>query len=200
MARFTNQNNNTTASSQSAATPQASNITAIRIARFLFTAGIGFLMVINVQPWLELSKAIAKQITTIPFLDSLVAIPLLGGWIEWLFANIVPILGCILWAIVQLIEVMPMLTESGVPANLKERLESYRWVAYAIETIVCFLRYPPYNGGMAAVLDDAPNWDASLIDWWNLVFFLVTMFGFELCFRVVVTVWQGVRFVKPIAH
>ena len=176
------------------------SLLVIRIARFLFTAGIGFLMIINVQPWLELSKAIAKQITTIPFLDSLVAIPLLGGWLEWIFANIIPILGCILWAIVQLIEVMPMLTESSVPALLKERLGTYRWIAYGIETIVCFLHYPPYNGGMAALIEDAPNWDASLIDWWNLVFFLVTMFGFELCFRVVITIWQGVKFVKPIAH
>lgn len=169
----------------------------LRIARFIFTAGIGFLMLINVQPWLELSRNIAKQITTIPFLDSLVKIPFAGGWIEWIFANIIPILGCILWGIVQLIEVMPMMAESSIPAHLKERLERYRWVAYAIETIVCFLRYPPYNGGMAAVLEDAPNWDSSLIDWWNLVFFLVTMFGFELCFRVVVTVWQGVKFIKP---
>jgi hypothetical protein len=199
MGKFSGNEKNTTTSG-SVSQSETVNITAIRIARFLFTAGIGFLMLINVQPWLELSKAIAKQITTIPFLDSLVAIPLLGGWIEWLFANIIPILGCILWAIVQLIEVMPMLTESGVPANLKERLEGYRWVAYAIETIVCFLRYPPYEGGMDAILSDAPNWDSSLIDWWNLVFFLVTMFGFELCFRVIVTVWQGVRFVKPIAH
>jgi hypothetical protein len=177
-----------------------SNIAAIRIARFLFTAGIGFLMLVNVQPWLELSKAIAKQITTIPFLNSLVSIPLLGGWVEWLVANIVPLLGCILWAIVQLIEVMPMLTESAIPEKLKQRLESYRWVAYTIETIVCFLRYPPYSGGMTAILEDAPNWDASLIDWWNLVFFLVTMFGFELCFRVIVTVWQGIKFVQPISR
>jgi hypothetical protein len=179
---------------------QKASLSAIRIARFLFTVGIGFLMIINVQPWLELSKAIAKQITTVPFLDSLVAIPLLGGWVEWIFANIIPILGCILWAIVQLIEVMPMLTETSIPPHLKERLEKYRWIAYAIETVVCFLRYPPYEGGMTAILEDAPNWDSSLIDWWNLVFFLVTMFGFELCFRVVITIWQGVRFVKPIAH
>ena len=93
-----------------------------------------------------------------------------------------------------------MMAESSIPAHLKERLEQYRWVAYAIETIVCFLRYPPYNGGMAAVLEDAPNWDSSLIDWWNLVFFLVTMFGFELCFRVIITVWQGVSFIKPAAR
>lgn len=177
--------------------PHTSSITAIRIARFLFTAGIGFLMLINVQPWLELSKAIAKQITTIPFLDSLVAIPLLGGWIEWLFANIIPFLGCILWAIVQVIEITPMLLETSMPLLLRARLENYRWVAYSIETIVCFLRYPPYEGGMDAILTDAPNWDASLIDWWNLVFFLVTMFGFELCFRVVITVWQGAKFLKP---
>ena len=199
MGKFSG-NEKTTTTSGSAPKSETSNITAIRIARFLFTAGIGFLMIINVQPWLELSKAIAKQITTIPFLDSLVAIPLLGGWVEWIFANIIPILGCVLWAIVQLIEVMPMLTESSVPANLRERLETYRWVAYTIETIVCFLRYPPYEGGMDAILSDAPNWDSSLIDWWNLVFFLVTMFGFELCFRVIVTIWQGVRFVKPVTH
>lgn len=173
---------------------------AIRIARFLFTAGIGFLMIVNVQPWLELSRNIAKQITTIPFLDSLVSIPLLGGWVEWLTANIIPVLGCILWGIIQLIEVLPMMAESSIPGHLKERLEHYRWVAYAIETIVCFLRYPPYSGGMDAILTDAPNWDSSLIDWWNLVFFLVTMFGFELCFRVMVTVWHGVRFVKPVSH
>lgn len=172
----------------------------LKVARFIFTAGIGFLMLINVQPWLELSRNIAKQITTIPFLDSLVRIPFFGGWVEWTFANIIPILGCILWAILQLIEVMPMLTETSIPAHLRERLERYRWIAYAIETVVCFLRYPPYNGGMAAIVGDAPNWDSSLIDWWNLVFFLVTMFGFELCFRVVITIWQGVRFVKSSAY
>jgi hypothetical protein len=177
-------------------TPAISAFMLGRIIRFLFTAGIGFLMLINVQPWLELSKAIAKQITTIPFLDSLVAIPLLGGWIQWGFVNIVPILGCVLWALVQLIEVLPMLTEDSLPFKLKQRLERYRWVAYAIETIVCFLRYPPYEGGMTTILEDSPNWDVNLIDWWNLVFFLVTMFGFELCFRVVVTIWQGFQSLK----
>ncbi len=193
-------NANTSTNTTTTTELHTGSITAIRIARFLFTAGIGFLMIINVQPWLELSKQIAKQITTIPFLDSLVAIPLLGGWVEWIVANIVPILGCVLWAIVQLIEVMPMLTETSIPSHLKERLESYRWVAYTIETLVCFMRFPPYNGGMTAILEDAPHWDSSLINWWNLVFFLVTMFGFELCFRVVVTVWQGVKFVKPITE
>lgn len=167
--------------------------TLISSARFLFSMGIGFLCLINVQPWLELARQIAKQVTAIPFLDSLVAIPLLGGWIEWLAANIISVLGCVLWAIVQLIEVMPMLTENMISIKLKERLEKYRWIAYAIETIVCFLRYPPYSGGIEAILEDSPNWDSSLIDWWNLVFFLITMFGFELCFRVIVTVWQGLK-------
>jgi hypothetical protein len=195
MARFsTNPQNNQTSANPPINSQGVNAIALGRTARLLFTAGIGFLMLINVQPWLELSKAIAKQITTIPFLDSLVAIPLLGGWIEWLFANIIPILGCVLWAIIQLIEVLPMLTEG--PADLKERLSQYRWVAYAVECLVCFLRYPPYEGGMTAILEDSPNWDTSLLDWWNLVFFVVTMFGFELCFRVVATIWQGVRIKK----
>lgn len=173
-----------------------SNTTLVRTAKFLFTAGIGYIMLINVQPWLELSKAIASQISTIPFLDSLVAIPLLGGWIEWFFANIIPILGMVLWGLVQLIEVLPMMADDSLPLNLKERLEGYRWMAYSIEAFVCFLRYPPYEGGMDTLMMDAPNWDAALIDWWNLAFFVITMFGFELCFRVVATVWQGTRYVK----
>lgn len=180
-------------------TKQSNNaFTLGRIAKFLLTAGIGFLMLINVQPWLDFSRAIAKQITTIPFLDSLVMIPLLGGWIEWIFANLIPILGVVLWGIVQIIEVLPMLVDQ--PQDLKERLNQYRWVAYAIETFVCFFRYPPYVGGMEAVLDDAPHWDTSLIDWWNLVFFLVTMFSFEVCFGVILTIWQGVKFIKPATH
>lgn len=200
-----------------------------RIFLILFTMGIGFLMLMNVQPWLQLAEQLTLQITIIPFLDSLVKIPLLGGWIEWFAVNIARFLGLTLWGIVQFIEVIPMLVNdpqilegwieawqnrsyevkgdgSGVdrlkkqynkiPSDWMESLSKYRGYAYAIETIVCFLRFPPYEGGMAAILEDAPNWDASLIDWWNLVFFVITMFGFEICFRVVARLWQGVRYVN----
>jgi hypothetical protein len=200
-----------------------------RMFLILFTMGIGFLMLMNVQPWLQLAEQLTKQITIIPFLDSLVKIPLLGGWIEWFAVNIARFLGLTLWGIVQFIEIIPMFVKdpevlknwieawqnrvyelgkgnpavegikkafNNIPEDWMQRLYKYRGYAYAIETIVCFLRFPPYEGGMAAILEEAPNWDASLIDWWNLVFFIITMFGFEVCFRVVATLWQGVRYVN----
>lgn len=170
-----------------------------RIFLFLFTMGIGFLMLMNVQPWLQLAEQLTKQITIIPFIESLVKIPFLGGWIEWFALNIARILGLVLWGIVQFIEVIPMLvkdpqilegwieawnnrayevrgdgssvdrlkkTYNSIPSDWVESLNKYRAAAYAVETVVCFLRFPPYEGGMAAVLDDMPNWDSNLIDWW----------------------------------
>jgi hypothetical protein len=53
------------------------------------------------------------------------------------------------------------------------------------------MRFPPYEGGTAAFFEDFFQWDWYLIDWWNLIFFLVTMTGFEICVGVVLTVLQG---------
>ncbi len=82
------------------------------VGRFLAWSGIGFVGLLNVQPWIELAKQISKQLTNIPFLDSLIKIPFLGGWIEWVFLNIVAILGIVLWGITQYIEVLPMIVNN----------------------------------------------------------------------------------------
>jgi hypothetical protein len=149
------------------------------IAEFLILFGIGFIGLLNVQPHIELAKEIAKELTNIPFLDSLVQIPFLGGWIQFIFFNLVPILGIVLWGLTQLAEIMPIIIE-----NPSQRLQTYRWIAYGYETIICFLRFPPYEGGVSAVFEDFLRWDVNLIDWWVLVLFLVTMFSFELIYVV----------------
>lgn len=158
------------------------------IAGFLIVAGIGFVGLLNVQPHIELAKQIAKQLTNIPFLDSLIQIPFLGGWIEFIFLNLVAILGIVLWGLTQLAEILPMLVE-----NPSRRLQTCRWVAYAYESIVCFLRFPPYEGGVSAFFDDFWRWDTNLIDWWILVLFLVTMFSFELIFVVAKEIKSNLR-------
>lgn len=149
------------------------------IAKFLIWSAIGFVGLLNVQPWIELARQISKQLTNIPFLDSLVQIPFLGGWIEWGFLNIIPILGIVLWGITQLMEVLPMIVSNPTPEIIR-----YRWIAYGFEAIIVFLRFPPYEGGIEAIIEDFPNYDASLIDWWLLVLFLVTMFSFEAIFQL----------------
>ncbi len=82
--------------------------------------------------------------------------------------------------ITQYMEVLPMMVK-----NPSESIVRYRWLAYGFEAIICFLRFPPYEGGVNAVIEDAPNWDASLIDWWLLVLFVVTMFSFEAVFALI---------------
>jgi hypothetical protein len=53
------------------------------------------------------------------------------------------------------------------------------------------MRFPPYQGGTSAFFDDFFQWDWYLIDWWNLIFLLVTMTGFEICVGVAITMLQG---------
>ncbi len=160
------------------------------ITRWVFIIGMGFLLVINAQPWMELAARIAPTLTKIPFMGSLVKIPFLGGWIQWAVGEIVSILGTILCITIQIIEILPIMVE-GASSELKKKLNTYRWIAYAIEFCVCFMRFPPYQGGTSAFFDDFFQWDWYLIDWWNLIFFLVTMTGFEICVGVALTILQG---------
>jgi hypothetical protein len=149
-----------------------------RVSRVIFIGGMVFLVVINAQPWMELAKRIVPTLTNIPFVDTLVKIPFLGGWVEWILREMTSILGLLLCGTIQIIEIMPMLKPNS-PV-----LKKLRAAAYAIEFLVCFLRFPPYQGGTAAFLEDFGRWDTYLIDWWNLVFFIVTMTGFEIAVKV----------------
>lgn len=173
-------------------TPQTAAQTSValqnigRVTRVIFIGGMVFLVIINAQPWMELARKIVPTITTIPFLESLVKIPFLGGWIQWAVKEMTSILGLLLCGTIQIIEIMPMLNSSPV-------LKRLRAVAYGIEFLVCFLRFPPYQGGTAGFLEDFGRWDAYLIDWWNLVFFIVTMTGFEIAVKVGLTILQSMN-------
>ena len=158
-----------------------------RATRVIFIGGMVFLIIINAQPWMELARRIVPTITTIPFLESLVKIPFLGGWVQWAVKEMTSILGLLLCGTIQIIEIMPMLK----PNN--QALKNLRAAAYAIEFLVCFLRFPPYQGGTAAFFEDFGRWDAYLIDWWNLVFFIVTMTGFEIAVKVGITILQNLN-------
>jgi hypothetical protein len=164
-----------------------------RITRWVFFTGMGFLLIINAQPWMELAARIAPTLTKIPFIGSLVKIPFLGGWIQWALGEIVSILGTVLCITIQIVEILPMMVE-GTP-EFNKKLDTYRWIAYGIEFCVCFMRFPPYQGGTSAFFEDFFRWDWYLIDWWNLIFFVVTMTGFEICVGVVLTILQGMA--KP---
>lgn len=172
----------------------------VKIIGFCILGGLGYLMLLNVQPWLEVAELAAKEIKILPFQDTLVSIPFLGGLILWTIVNGAKILAIFLWGIVNGLESLPFFieTEFGnrVPEIIKKDLNTYRLIAYVTETIVCWVRYPTYSGGWSAVVSDFPNFDMALIDWNNAVVFLLAIAGFELCLQVSKRIWLIMKTMK----
>lgn len=86
--------------------------------KFVFFAGkiaatalIGWLMLLNAQPWLKFADMAAPMIGTIPFFSTLVKIPYLGGWIEFASANLAAITGVSAWGLIQFCEILPIVLD-----------------------------------------------------------------------------------------
>ena len=172
----------------------------IKIIGFCILGGLGYLMLLNVQPWIDVAELAAKEIKILPFQDTLVSIPFLGGLILWCIVNGSKILAIFLWGIVNGLESLPFFIETSfgnkVPEWIKKDLNTYRLVGYVTETIVCWVRYPTYIGGWGAVVSDFPNFDMALIDWNNLVVFLLAILGFELCLQAAKRIWALMKVLK----
>ncbi len=81
---------------------------AFTAGKIVGTAAIGWLMLLNAQPWLKFADMTAPMIGTIPFFNALVKIPYLGGWIEFASANLAAIIGVSAWGLIQFCEILPM--------------------------------------------------------------------------------------------
>lgn len=80
----------------------------LNIGRFALTGFIGYLMVLNAQPWFSFARYTAPMLQHIPLVDVLIKIPFLGGWIQFIAQNIVAIAGLLAWAVIQFLEILPM--------------------------------------------------------------------------------------------
>jgi hypothetical protein len=182
MARRAAQNNSTSTSfSRPAPTKEYPKRDLKFIGGLLFFFGIGFVGLLNVQPWIAVARQMGKQISFVPFLGSLINIPFLGGWIQWGVKESLSILGITFWGMTQYMELIPEFTKG----KLKEWLVRIRYFVYVFEFVVCFMQFPAYKGGYAALAEDFPNLDVSAIDWWNLLVILpISAFAFEFIFLV----------------
>jgi hypothetical protein len=161
------------------------------IGGLLFFGGLGFIGLLNVQPWIAVAKQMASEITFVPFLGSLIRIPFLGGWIQWGVKESLSILGMVLWGITQYMELIPEFVKDP---SKKLWLKRIRYLIYIWEFAVCFIRFPAYEGGYAGLAEDFPNLDASLIDWWRLIVILpLCAFSFEVIFHTLKKVREGLN-------
>ena len=155
--------------------------------------GMGYLILLNIQPWVDVAEIAAKQVKVLPFQDTLTAIPFLGGLILWCIVNAAKLLAVALWGIVNGLENLPFFLDTTlgkkVPQAILQDLQLYRVVAYVVEAIVCWVRYPTYQGGWSAVIMDYPNFDMNLIDWNQVGAFLLAIAGCEICVQVCIRLW-----------
>lgn len=76
--------------------------------RLATTAFIGWLMMLNAQPWLKFADMTAPMVSNVPFAKALISIPYLGGWLEFLGENMAVIVGLSAWGLIQFCEVLPI--------------------------------------------------------------------------------------------
>lgn len=199
------------------------------VSRFLMTIALGYLILLNCQPWLELAVGMVTEIKIVPFVSVLTSIPFLGGILIWIAYNGSSLLGVCCWGLCQLFQILPGLLKN--PNFISRMLVKYedsqhqkrgdnldklrdqhnnyllkyfgyfdilRWLCYAFEALICFLRYSTiYQGGLERLMQDSPNWDLASIDWITMCYFLMTMFGFEICFTVGIKLWMGMDYPLP---
>lgn len=173
----------------------------IKLVGFSILGGLGYLMLLNIQPWMDVAEIAAKSIKIIPFQKELVAIPFIGGIFLFLIVNLAKFLGIALWGIVNGLESLPFVIQTAyvkdkVPGWIMKDLELYRLIAYIVEVVVCFVAYPPYSGGFKAISEDFPNLDMNLMDWNNIVTFILAILGFEICLQVAQRIWLIMNTVK----
>ena len=192
--------------------------------KFVLTAFIGWLMLLNCQPWLKFAEYAEPMMTRIPFIESLIRVPYLGGWIEFIASNAVAVVGVIAWGVIQFLQILPMAydreniyaglikqwqgkqfdTDKEKNAALKklkeaynalatedvDALNTYRMWAYLAELTATLWIYLPYQDGLSGLSNDWPALDVDSILWGNVLMIPITMFGFEVLFKVVLRVWR----------
>ena len=108
---------------------------------------------------------------------------------ETLIKALGEIIGFLMWAWIQFIQVSPMLAQhSLIPASQKwmSQLKNYRAAAYLAEAIAVFIKYPPYAGGdINRLMNDLTSLSLSSSQWsWvNFFWALTVMMCVELTFK-----------------
>lgn len=159
---------------------------------FWFVGGI--ILIFNVQPWLTAASFISDGIVNLPFEAPILSIWGLKQVALFLQGNLISCIALVLLVLCQACQLLALCTEAPIARRFvegslgfkvsldAESVEIYRRLsaaAYALELFVCFIQYPPYEGGIEAILLDLWTWDPALFRIDELVRLVVTMLSFE---------------------
>lgn len=164
-------------------------------------AGIALLGAIGVCIYLVSNDKKTKSKITPFHIFVVVAIALFiagpGDVINWFWLNLISITAVFLMVLCQMLQLLAWCTSTpatraGIaqifggndlgmsnPA-VQTKYKVLAAAAYCLELFVCLLEYPPYDGGLTGIIADFPLLDPYLIQYGQIVTFVITMFGFEL--------------------
>lgn len=141
---------------------------------------------LNIQPYVRVTEILLGIAGQLAILRLLLAIPILGGIIEWIGSVAIPVIGFAIWAIIQYFELLPDLIKQHInkvtPAALK-RAGTYRGWTYAIDLMLCIICFPPIKGGMNGFFMFLASPSFQDLDWWNILYIVVTMFAVEALWK-----------------
>ena len=163
-------------------------------------AGIAMLGAIGVCLYLLSSNQKAKSKITGFHIFVVIALVLFvagpGDVISWFWLNLISITGVFLMVLCQMLQLLAWCTSTpatraGIAQifgndlgmgskRVQTKYKVLAGAAYCLELFVCLLEYPPYDGGFSGILADFPLLDPYLIQYGQIVTFVITMFGFEL--------------------
>ncbi len=182
---------------------RAKKVTGLaKLLFFVIFGGVLFVSAsLNIQPWIKLGSTIAQEITILPGQSLLEAIPFVGGWIKMLLGSLGSLIGVLLWAWCQIVQVAPLIVNSpnvlrALPNASREwlkDLKKYRTGAYLVEVSAMFLAFPPYGNGFEDFWFDFGKWDWFLIDWKNAMLIIVSLLAFEATVIFILKAYRGLQ-------
>lgn len=177
---------------------------------FLFrnmVVGIALLAAVAVGIWaITNDKKLKNKIT--PFhLFIAVAVVLFvfgpGDVINWFWMNLISVTAVFLMVLCQMMQLLAWCTSTSATRagiaqifngndlgmnnpKVRTKYKVLAGAAYCLELFVCLLEYPPYSGGLQGIMADFPLLDPYLVQYDQIVTFVVTLFGFELMVSLLV--------------
>lgn len=141
---------------------------------------------LNIQPYVRVTEILLGIAGQLAIVRLLLGIPLLGSVIAWIGSIVIPVIGFAIWAIIQYFELLPDLLKQHIgkisPAALK-RAGTYRGWTYAIDLLLCIICFPPIRGGMNGFFMFLSSPSFQDLDWWNILYIVVTMFAVEALWK-----------------
>jgi hypothetical protein len=176
------------------------------IVRFIFGCTLVFIVWFNLQPWFEVGRYMAANVTYFPFERVLVRIPVIGGFITAAKNFTVDFFSVLIWLFVQTCQLFGLLANDKalmsafsdawgflpltvITSGHSKKLKSIAGIAYLLESCVCFMVYPVYGSGISDILADFPKLDPYLLNYGQMILLGITIAVFEIFIWLTCTMW-----------